>query len=276
MISTVYAAELTFPPYSQPLKSNDFDRLKPNYFNPQNVIINDQGDSISATLSQYRYIYPEPIKITLEGVGIDNATFHLTDTETNKTLAKGKFSQVHDIWQLEVKGKKSFPYQPQAKIIVKVNGKTIPIVLALRYINPVATITSFESPIAKGADMVIKANITTKESGLYRVRANLFDANDQPIAHLVNKKKLSEGNKQISLKAHSGVLSGKKPPFYLSTIMVELMSPSPSVPKRFGHSLVTKFAIDDFAVSSLDITPYQASAQELQRLELLQQMANGN
>jgi len=122
--------------------------------------------------------------------------------------------------------------------------------------------------------MVIKARITTKKSGLYRVRANLFDGNHQPIAHLVTKKKLKKGNKSIELKAHQLVLQNRQAPFYLSTIMVELMSPAPGVRKQFGDSLVKKFIIDDFATSSLNTIPYEMSKQEKQRLMLLQQIAN--
>jgi len=276
LISKVYAAELSYPPYSQPLQANNFDRLNPNYFNPQKMIINDQGDSISATLSKYRYIYPEPIIITLEGDSINSAAFTLTENGTNKTLANGNFTLTDDNWQLTIKGSKKFPEQPQAKITANVNGNAIPIVLALQYINPIATITSFETATAAGSDMEIKANITTEKSGLYRVSANLFDANNQPIAHLVMKEKLSKGYEQISLKAHQSVLVGKEAPFTLSTFMVELMSPSPGVRKRFGHSLIAEFTIADFNVSSLDKSAYQASAAEMQRLELLQQMANDN
>ncbi len=276
LISKAYAAQLVYPPYSQPLKVNNMDRLHPNYFNPQKMIINDEGDSVSAYLSHYRYIYPEPIKITVEGANIENVYFSLFNKESEQYLVRSKMNKNGDKWFLEVKGKKNFPVEPEAKVIVNVDGYEIPIILALRYMIPIATITDFETPLAKGKDMAINANITTEKSGLYRVSANLFDANDQPVAHLVQRKKLTKGNKQITLKAHHSVLKGRESPFYLSTIMVELMSPSPGVKKRFGHSLISKFEINDFAVSSLDETPYQPTDQEIQRLELLQQIANGN
>lgn len=274
LISKVYAAELNFPAYSQPLKPTDFDRLNPNFFNPQIMPINDEGGAISASLSKYRYSYPEPIIATLEGADIESASFTLIDTDTKKTLLSESFNWKDNTWQLSLVGKDNFPENINASIVAIVGSKSVPIILALQYINPVAIIESFELAKAEGADMVIAANIHAKESGLYRIRANLFDANDQPIAHLTNKRKLHKGSQTIPLKAHQSVLQGKEAPFYLSTFMIELMSPSPGVRKKFGESLINKFEINDFAISSLDTSSYEISQQEQQRLELLQVMAN--
>lgn len=274
LISKAYATELNYPVYSQPLKPTDFDRLNPNYFNPQSMPIDDEGRTVNASLSKYRYSYPEPIIAKLEGEGIEGASFTLIDSETKKTLLSEPFQWQEDTWQLTLAGQEELPDAIHAEIMINVGDKSVPIVLALKYIDPVAVIDSFESAKAEGADMVINANITTKKSGLYRIRANLFDADNQPIAHIVTKSKLKVGHESMSLKTHQSVLQGRKPPFYLSTFMIELMSPSPAVRKKFGTSNVDKYEINDFPVSSLDSAPYESSQQEKQRLELLQAMAN--
>tara|TARA_B110000467_G_C18301318_1_gene471571 strand:+ start:271 stop:1326 length:1056 start_codon:yes stop_codon:yes gene_type:complete len=274
LISKVYAEELSFPVYSQPLKPTDFDRLNPNFFNPQSMPIDDEGGTINASLSKYRYSYPEPIVATLEGEGIKSASFTLIDSETKEVLLSEHFQWHENTWQLNLVGKKEFPDAIHAKIVANVDAKSIPIVLALKYIYPIAIIESFDPAKTEGSDMVIDANITTKKSGLYRIRANLFDADNQPIAHLVNKKKLKVGHQSMSLKAHQSVLQGRKSPFYLSTFMIELMSPSPGVRKKFGESRIKKYEIKDFALSGLGAEDYQISPQEKQRLELLQAMAN--
>ena len=274
LISKAYAKELNYPVYSQPLKLTDFDRLNPNYFNPQSMPIDDEGRTINASLSKYRYSYPEPIMATLEGEGIEGASFTLIDSETKKRLLSASFQLQEDTWQLNLAGQGELPDSVHAEILVNVGAKIVPIVLALKYIDPVAVIDSLESAKAEGSDMVVNANITTKKSGLYRIRANLFDADNQPIAHIVAKSKLKVGQEKVPLKTHQSVLQGRAPPFYLSTFMIELMSPSPAVRKKFGTSNVDKYEINDFAVSSLDSAPYESSQQEKQRLELLQTMAN--
>ena len=123
--------------------------------------------------------------------------------------------------------------------------------------------------------MVLPARLTAREKGLYRIRANLFDVNNQPIAHLVSKEKLTRGTSDINLKAHQSVLQGKQGPFYVSTFSIELMSPAPGKPTKYGNSNIKKHIINDFAVSSLSDIPYQPTEQEQQRLLLLQNMASG-
>lgn len=275
LVAKAYAGELNFPAYSQPLSRNDFDRLNPNHFNPQSIPIDDEGTSITAELSKYRYTYPEPILATLSGENIANAELQLVDIATGKSLLTRKFQQDENNWYVQLDGKRDFPDQLQATVKANVNNKNISIALSLKYVDSVATLKSFESAVSHDADMLIKANITTREQGLYRIRANLFDAAHQPIAHLVSKAKLSKGNTDIDLKAHQSVLQGKQQPFYLSTFSIELMSPAPGKPTKYGNSAINQYEINNFAISSLSDVPYQPTVQEQQRLLLLQNMAQG-
>ncbi|MGB2740219.1 MAG: hypothetical protein WBC60_06635 [Cognaticolwellia sp.] len=275
LVAKAYAAELSFPTYSQPLSNKDLDRLEPNYFNPQSIPVDDLGTTISAKLSKYRYVYPEPVFATLIGENISNAELVLVDTTTGKSLLKRKFEQNDKNWTAQFDGERNFPMQLQATVKARINGKNISIALSLKYVDSIATLEGFEPAYTQDADMVLKANLNTREQGLYRIRANLFDADDQPIAHLVSKEKLSKGNRNIELKAHQSVLQGKKAPFYLSTFTIELMSPAPGKPTKYGDSAINKFDIKDFAVSSLSDRPYEPSQQEKQRLQLLQKMAQG-
>ncbi|PKG82344.1 hypothetical protein CXF85_12695 [Colwellia sp. 75C3] len=275
LVAKAYAAELNFPAYSQPLSDNDFDRLQPNHFNPQSIPVDDNGTQVTAALSKYRYTYPEQVLATLTGENIDNAELQLIDLTTKKVLLTSKFEQDENGWYAQLDGKQDFPAQLQATIKAAVNGKNITIALALKYVDSVATLEGFNSAFNQDADMVLQANLTTRKKGLYRVRANLFDVNNQPIAHLVSKEKLNKGNAHINLKAHQSVLQKKQGPFYLSTFSIELMSPAPGKPKKYGDSAIKKYVIKDFEVSSLSDTDYQPSEQEQQRLRLLQNMAEG-
>jgi hypothetical protein len=275
LVAKVYAAELTFPPYSQPLTDKDFDRLEPNYFNPQSIPVDDEGTQVTAALSKYRYIYPEQVVATLAGKNIANAELELVDTRTGKLLLSTRFEQGEEGWYAELDGKRDLPRQLQATVKARINGKNITLALAIQYVDSIATLEGFGSAYNEDADMVLPANLTTREKGLYRVRANLFDAKNQPIAHLVKKERFDKGSSHINLKAHQSVLQGRQPPFYLSTFSIELMSPAPGKPVKYGNSEIKKYEIKDFALSSLSDTPYQASVQEKQRLLLLQSMAEG-
>ena len=275
LVAKAYAGELNFPPYSQPLTNKDFDRLSPNHFNPQSIPVDDIGTTISAQLSKYRYTYPETVFATLSGENIDNAVLILVDITTGKSLLMRDFDQDNNNWTAQFEGERNLPTQLQATVKARVNGKDISLALALKYVDSVATLNSFDPAYNQDADMVIKANLTTTEQGLYRIRANLFDANNQPIAHLVSKEKLNKGSDTIELKAHQSVLQGKKAPFTLSTFSIELMSPAPGSPTKYGDSAINQFEIKDFATSSLSEMPYQPSKQEQQRLQLLQNMAQG-
>ena len=275
LVSRAYAAELKYPKYSQPLTERDVDRLEPNYFNPQSILVDDNGAEISAVLSKFRYLYPEPIEATLFGEGIDSAELHLTHVVSKEKVSSTPFRFKEGGWRASLSGSERFPPQLMATVQANVAGKTIPIALSLKYLNSVASLESFETAVADDADMVVKANMTTQKAGLYRVRANLFDSDRKPIAHLVSKKKLPFGSTNIELKAHQSVLVGKAAPFYLGTFVIELMSPKPGVPTEYGHSEIKEHEIRDFMITSLSSTPYQASEQELQRLELLQSMSGG-
>lgn len=275
LVAKVYAAELNFPAYSQPLTDNDFDRLQPNHFNPQSIPVDDEGTQVTAVLSKYRYTYPELVFATLTGEHIVNAELQLIDVSSGNLLLTSKFEQDENNWYAQLEGRRDLPRQLQATVKARINGKNITIALALKYVDSIATLEGFDSAFNQDADMVLPANLTTREKGLYRIRANLFDANNQPIAHLVSKEKLNKGSSHINLKAHQSVLQGKTAPFYLSTFSIELMSPAPGKPTKYGNSVIKKYEIKDFSVSSLSDTPYQPSEQEQQRLLLLQNMAEG-
>ena len=275
-VASAYAAELSYPPYSQPLAEADLDRLQPNYFNPQSIPVDDEGNTITATLSKYRYLFPEPITASLSGYGISAAQLDLVDMTSNKVLTTASFEYKGEGWQAKLSVEANLPPQIQVVVRAQVGGKTIPIVLALKYLESVATLEGFEPAQAHDADMLVKANITANHKGLYRLRANLFDMNHKPIAHLTVKARLDVGEGGIELKAHQSVLMDKQGPFYLKTFVLELMSPQPGVPTRFGSSELLKFEINDFVISSLSTTPYQPSEQEVQRLKLLENMASGN
>ena len=135
LVAKVYAAELNFPAYSQPLTDNDFDRLQPNHFNPQSIPVDDDGTQVTAALSKYRYTYPEQVFATLTGENIDNAELQLIDVSSGNLLLTSKFEQDENNWYAQLNGEKNLPRQLQATVKARINGKNITIALALKYVD---------------------------------------------------------------------------------------------------------------------------------------------
>lgn len=275
LIASVYAAELTTPPYSRPLNKEDFDKLNPNHFSANTVPVDDNGGQISASLEKYRFSYPEPVQIWLDGEGIHSAKVQLFAVGSKTRLAQSVMKYDNGRWQVTLSGQQDFPMQLQANVLASVGNKTIPIALQFKYTQPAASLIQLGKPEAKGADMQVPATLEVFQPGLYRLRANLFTQNNTPVAQLTAKQKLDKGQQQVWFKAHSSVLQGTQAPYVLKTFVIERMSPAPGVPKQFGDSKIQEHPIEDFDVQGLDLSEYQPTDRELQRLEFLNQMAGG-
>ncbi len=272
-IAGAYADELRYPSYSRPLSKYDLDRLEPNFFAEQKVPVNDEGAELTLSLEKYRFISPEPVNVKLSGGGIEHATVSLRAVGSNDVVEEAQFEFKGSAWLATLAGGKDYPMDAELVVNTRVMGKSIPMVAHLKYVEPTARIVEVKPPTANGSDMQFEVKLDVTKAGLYRVKANLLRADGSPIAHLVNKKKLSKGNQSLDLNAHVSVLEGQVTPFMVTTFTVELMSPKPGVAKRYGYSDVESLVVDDFSVDSLQQGKYQPNVQELQRLEFLKQMA---
>lgn len=274
VVALQYQQSLAFPPYSQPLTKYDEDRLKPNHFFPVSSPLGEQGGELTLSLSQYRYVYPQAIELTVSAQNLDNVLVTLSDTDTKQML--NTYSGVAHQNELAItfKGKEDYPRNLQLLVEADIAGKRVPVVAQIHYMQPSATLTSFESAYPRNENMIVPANLTVIKSGLYRLRANLYSGTS-PLAHLVAKARLNEGRQQIDFKAHWSVLPKQTNNLRLSDFVIERMSPSPGELNSFGNTEINEFTIDDFAYDSLQQLPYQANKQEMQSLEFLQGLAKG-
>lgn len=272
-VAILYESALKYPAYSQPLTALDEDRLQPNKFYPVASPIDDSGNSLSLNLKKYRYIYPDSIVVNVSAQGLGTTTIELSNPDTKEILNTQQSNGYKGELVVTFKGREDYPRNLQLFVEADIAGKKVPVVAQIQYMAPSATLTGFSHAFARSENMVIPAHLTVIKRGLYRVRANLYNG-DTPIAHLVTKERLSEGNQTIDLKAHWSVLPTQITTMRLSNFVIERMSPSPGELNSFGDSDISSFAITDFAFDSLQQLPYQANAQEKQSLEFLQGLAN--
>jgi hypothetical protein len=271
-VAQQYQQNLVFPPYSQPLTVYDEDRLKPNQFFPVTSPVGEQGGELTLSLSQYRYVYPQAIELTISAQNLGKAQVTLSDTKQPLKTHSGVARDNELV--ITFKGEEDYPRNLQLLVEADIVGKMVPVVAQIQYMPPSATLTSFDNAYPRIDNMIVPANLTVIKSGLYRLRANLYSGTS-PLAHLVAKARLNEGSQQIDFKAHWSVLPKQTNDLRLSDFVVERMSPSPGELNSFGESEISEFTIDDFAYDSLQQLPYQANKQEMQSLEFLQGLAAG-
>ncbi|WP_213607925.1 hypothetical protein [Pseudoalteromonas sp.] len=273
-VAQQYQQSLAFPPYSQPLTVYDEDRLKPNQFFPVSSPVGEQGGALTVSLSQYRYVYPQAVELTVSAPNLGKAVVTLSDTDTKKSLKTQSGVARQNELAMTFKGEEDYPRNLQLLVEADIAGKIVPVVAQIHYMPPSATLTGFENAYPRNENMIVPANLTVIKSGLYRLRANLYSGTS-PLAHLVAKARLNEGSQQIDFKAHWSVLPKQTNDLRLRDFVVERMSPSPGELNSFGESEIREFTIEDFAYDSLQQLPYQANKQEMQSLEFLQGLAAG-
>ncbi|UDM62287.1 hypothetical protein KIJ96_03210 [Pseudoalteromonas piscicida] len=274
-----YEYTISLPPYSQPLGKGDFDRLNPNHFYAVEMPIEENNEQVSLSLNQYRFVHPATIEISLSGSQFSNATATILDPTSQQTLSTTRLKESDGIWLGAVDGETTWPQELNVVVRAKPSSaKAVALTASIRYYQPSATLLAIATPYPEQADLIIPLQLEVKQSGTYRIRANLFTRDGTPISHLVEKQKLSEGKQVFNLKAHQSVLapfSAKSGPsqFTLKTFVIERMSPMPGELAQFGDSKITEYHITDFYFDALEKRPYQPSAAERQRLGYLQKMA---
>ncbi|CAM4146031.1 hypothetical protein [Pseudoalteromonas byunsanensis] len=271
-VATQYEQTLKYPPYSQPLTEHDEDRLNPNYFYPVTSLVEGSEQSLSVKLSKYRYVYPEDIVVEVTGPELKQVELKLVDIDTQQEYASTILQS--SPFTGRFKGEKQFPRALQLVASAKFADKKVPVVAQFQYMQPTAKIVDVSDVYPQNDNMIIELNLDVSNPGTYRVRANLFTTDGQPLAHLVSKEKLSKGSQSLKLKAHWSVLRENTSNMVLSGFVVERMSPSPAEPASYGSSDIKTYEIKDFAFDSLQQLPYQASSKEQQSLEFLRHLAS--
>ncbi|MUJ25902.1 hypothetical protein [Aliivibrio fischeri] len=271
LLSQIYEQELQYPSYSLPLTPNSHSYLEPNHFTEIALPVLDGSHSASLGLSKYRFSYPEPISVTLNSdLNVDHIEYQLIDIETQKTLANLYTQEL----SVEFSPKQDWPQEVRIKANISFDQGDDVLTADFQFSNPIAFVSQALAPYSQGSDMIIPLQVDVKESGLYRIRANLYQSNGKPVASLMNKMPLTTGEVTFELKAHHSVLKGKGSDFELRSITVEKMSGFPGEKAHYGISKEQSYSLSSFDVSSLNDQPYKMSEEEKERLDFLDEIAH--
>ncbi|GGP94425.1 hypothetical protein [Shewanella ulleungensis] len=276
LLADAYAEELTLPAYSVPLSVNDEHLLNPNQYVAQPVML-EGGASASIVMPKYRFSFPEPVIITLEVDGLTvtgvSAALQSELSANTEVLAKGDMADQNGKWTVKLDATEEWDGPMEVNVTFSAKGKKQTLTTGIEYSYPTATITGIGEVRAEGSDMLIPLKITVEKAGYYRVRANLYTTNQQPVALLTASKKLSEGAVEMDLKAYKGVLPKQDGEFTLGSFVLERRPAVPGELTRYGRSNEPSYDLGEFAVEQLSDEPWQPDEQEIQRLEFLQKMA---
>jgi hypothetical protein len=279
LLSQAYAAELSYPSYSRPLTSADHQLLNPNHFDAVALPL-EGGASASLVLPKYRFSYPEAVvfKLVMAGLSPQNVKAELRQQQSGKVLAQADLAAGTDNieWAHQFDASESWDGAMELVVLFEAEGKTQQLQTGLDYSYPVATITGIGSCSSRGADLVIPVNLDVKKAGMYRLRANLFTENKQPLAVLTAEEYLTEGSAKLELRAFKQVLQHQAGPYWLGTFVLELRSSMPGEPNRYGDSKEPGFMVEAINFGQLSDEPFVLSDEEKQRLQFLQQLAGGN
>lgn len=274
LLASAYAAELELPPYSRPLSVDDEHLLNPNRYIPQTVPL-EGGASASIVLPKYRFSYPEDVPVTLEinGLQVFDVSAKLVAEGTAGNSDTAEMRGTPQRYTATISPEEDWNGAFEVQVSFSANGTTQVLKTGIEYHNPVATIVGVADSRGVGADMQIPVQVDVKQAGFYRLRANLYTEQRQPLALLTATEKLGSGKQELTLRAFKAVLRNNSGPYLLGSFILEKRPAVPGELTRYGDSEQAEYKLEPFSLNQLSDEPWQPDEQELQRLQFLQQMA---
>ncbi|SIN90325.1 hypothetical protein [Salinivibrio sp. ES.052] len=269
-IAADYAEQIQHPAYSIPIPSKQSPYLHWNRYISTPMFILDGSVKAALKLNQYRYFYPEAIKASLvTPASLKQATVSVIDVDTNRELMS--LNVTENQWLIEPEA--DWPIELRLKAELNFDSGDDVLTADFRLYQPIAEMKGVKPVFGRGPDMVIPLVLDIDKSGIYRVRANLFTADDQPVAVLTSKTRLSEGVQTLELRAFRASMSGYGDEWQLKDVVIERMSGYPGERAQFGISPEDHYFLGIFDTGQLSDEPYQMSEQERMQLEFLQHAA---
>jgi hypothetical protein len=159
-------------------------------------------------------------------------------------------------------------------MLTMTDGEAVTITSQLKVYVPEARLLYLGTPYVDGATLVIPAHFEVAQQGYYRVRANLFEQeNERPVAHLNDAFMLDAQNSSGLLRVHAETLRAMQAPGpYLLTDFDITRSPArPGDKTGYGSSAKPAFPFTGFSLDSYSDEPFvdEASRQRQQFLDKL-------
>lgn len=273
LVASAYAAELETPSYSKPLIASELNAAE---FVPQQVPI-EGGGSVAIVPKKYRFSFPETIQAELVAtdINLSEVSVSLRNEWTGEKLWQQPLQAQDGRWLIDINPGKDWDGQLELAVEFQARSDSQTLRTGIEYSQPVAWVLAVDDSFGEGADLVIPLQLDVLVTGDYRVRAQLFTDTGQPLAALVQEKKLSQGKQTLEMKAYKSVLQQHSGDFVLKAILVEKRPSKPGDLARYGASKESEFKVPAFAIGQLSDEPATVSEEELQRLEFLKQMSRG-
>jgi len=297
-IAAAYEENMRYPSYSTPLQESDWTELHPRAFISKAMpLANDE--SVSAELVFDRFIVSKNQALhgslrvyapaahsdlaeriesaRLELANGQSISFWPAQTEQNsadtQTLvfdinipqsSLASLNQGEHVFVANL----TFSDQEVAKVSAQV-----------KLVDPVASVNDVGQSYVDGAHLMIPISLEIKESGYYRLQANLLDADTlKPISHLNHEFELDSGSDvNVELKVHASVLRAKgyAGPYVLKDIDLTRAPATPADQTAYGAMPSQAFSVQGFDLDAYSREEYQ-DPKAKQRLEFLQKMAGIN
>jgi hypothetical protein len=211
--------------------------------------------------------------LQLEAIQVYDVNLRLIDEQTNNLLTANNMQADTKGYSANISAEKTWDGPLRIEIEFKSGGQSQIIQTGFEYSQPVAKIIGIGSTYTEGADLIIPVKLHVITAGQYRLRANLFKADHQPIAVLTTKAKLASEDSELKLRVYKSLLKGNSSPLWLGTFQLENRSAAPGEPARYGDSEKPEFIVEYSRTTLFSEEDYKPSDEEKQRLAFLKQMA---
>lgn len=277
VLASHYQQNIRFPHYSTPIDSGQTDLLEPLKVIPVGLNLGtDVDSSAQLTPESFTFKHGDVIKVSLSSSGrIQPTQVSIELVENNKTLSRFSVTEQDGVylgtldskdkgWPVDVHIKASFYFGEHGRLAL---------LSPIKFSPDNGTILSASTAYVDGVNLSIPVQLNIKEPGRYRLSANFFDKNHNPIAHLSAKQNLNKGNNTWILQVHSEVLraANNPGPYILDTWTLTKLPERPGIRTSFGDSRISEVAVEGFALSLYDTTPW-SDPQDKARLEFLQKL----
>ena len=283
-VAEAYRHSSRFPSYSVPLQESDWQLLNPRAFIPTEMPIKGEDDlSVRIELAHYIADIQQPLPVRVitsyadrpvQGVAIilgkGSSTTRLTiDSDQPglrsfqgilqpETLAAAGTGEVAVIANLELAG-----------------GKRADLATVVELYRSDATLLRLGDAYVDGAHLMIPAHFEVHTPGLFRIQANLYDAESAaPVSHLNSSFALSGGKASGLLKVHAVTLRAQDAagPYQLKDINIVRSPERPGVATGYGSAEAEAYQVNGFSLDSYSDADY-VDPQTQQRLEFLDRLA---
>lgn len=259
---------LSYPSYAQPYEFNGPALLDWNQAYPVEMPILDGREQLALVLSQYYFMFPEPITGRVNAsTDVSDVRIELIDVDTQQVLANSSGMQ------FTISTQEGWPRELRVRAYVRVAGAPEQVSADLQFHIPSAHLDAIESANVQGTDWVARARLDVKRAGIFRLRAVLETAQGQRLAVITAEERLDIGRQSMWLKAHHSVLPSQPETLFINHVVLERMSSYPGDLATYGTSAQARWPLGQLQPSLLDTQPYQPDANEQRQLEFLRRWA---